>query len=303
MLDLVHVRSFVRVIETGSFHAAAKALSLSQPAVSQHVRKLEESLGAALVLRDYAGCRPTVRGQSFFPYARRALDAAQAAVFSVDQRRLSIGASSNIGVYILPPLLRAFERIKDHRYDIHLRIGNNPTVREWLRTGEIDVALLEWWADLSGCDADMWLEDRLVAIMPADHVLAQHSTVSIEDIASEPMIGGETGTGTGTILRRSFGDLIAPRARHELGSTEAVKRAVAAGLGVSIVMRATVTPNVCEGVAVRELEGCDLIKSLWVATHADQPTSAPAKVFRSFILSEAKTICARHANVALIDYE
>ncbi len=129
MLDLVHVRSFVRVIETGSFHAAAKALSLSQPAVSQHVRKLEECLGAALVLRDYAGCRPTVRGQSFLPYARRLLDAAQAAVLSVDQRRLSIGASSNVGVYILPPLLRAFDRMNGGRYDIQLTIGSNPTVR------------------------------------------------------------------------------------------------------------------------------------------------------------------------------
>ncbi len=147
----------------------------------------------------------------------------------------------------------------------------------------------------------MWLEDRLVAIMPADHSLAQRSTISIGDLASEPMIGGEAGTGTGTILRRTFGDLIAPRARHDLGSTEAVKRAVAAGLGVSIVMRATVSSNVCEGFAVRELEGCDLIKSLWVATHADQPTSAPARVFRSFILSEGRSIHARHANVAVID--
>jgi len=301
MLDLVHVRSFVRVIDTGSFHAAARDLRLSQPAVSQHVRKLEESLGTALVLRDHAGCRPTARGQSFLPYARRVLEAAQAAVLSVDQRRLAIGASSNIGVYILPPLLRAFQRLHEGLFDIHLTIGDNPSIRDRLRAGEIDVALLEWWADLEGCDADMWLEDRLVAIMRADHPLARRRAIAIEDLASEPMIGGETGTGTGTILRRAFGDHIAPRARHELGSTEAVKRAVASGLGVSIVMRATVSPSAGEGVAVRELQGGDLIKSLWVATHADHPTSAPARLFRSFILTEGKNLHVRHANVALVD--
>lgn len=301
MLDLLHVRSFVRVIETGSFHGAAKDMSLSQPAVSQHIRKLEESLGAVLVLRDHAGCRPTLRGQSFLPYARRALDAAHAAVLSVDQRRLAIGASSNIGVYILPPLLRAFQRMNEGRFDVHLTIGDNLNVRDRLRTGEIDVALLEWWTELEGCDADMWLEDRLVAIMQAKHPLARRREIAIEDLAREPMIGGETGTGTGTILRRAFGDRVAPRARHELGSTEAVKRAVAAGLGVSIVMRATVSPNAGAAVAVRELQGRDLIKSLWVATHADQPASAPARQFRSFILAEGKNLHARHANVALTD--
>jgi DNA-binding transcriptional LysR family regulator len=301
MLDLDHVRSFVRVVDTGSFHSAAKELSLSQPSVSQHVRKLEEYLGTALILRDHAGCRPTARGQSFLPYARRVLEAAEAAILSVHQRRLAIGASSNIGVYILPPLLRAFQRLHADRFDINLSIGDNPSLRERLSAGEIDVALLEWWSDLQGCNADMWLEDRLVAIMRADHPLARRRKITIDDLASEPMIGGEAGTGTGTILRRAFGANVSARARHELGSTEAVKSAVAAGLGVSIVMRSAIERSGDLGVVARTLEGCDLIKSFWVATHTDQPISAPARLFRSFILAEGKNVHARHASVARVD--
>lgn len=303
MLDLVQVRSFLRVIDLGSFHAAAKDLRLSQPAVSQHVRKLEECVGAALVLRGHTGCRPTARGHAFMPYARRALEVAQAAVDSIDQRRLAIGASSNIGVYILPPMLRAFQRVYEGQFDIHLTIGANPSVRDRLCTGEIDVALLEWWTDLEGCSADPWLEDRLVAIMRADHPLAKQRTITIDDLAGESMIGGEVGTGTGTVLRRAFGDQLARGTRYELGSTEAVKRAVAAGLGVSIVMRSTTERGADRGLAIRELEGSGLIKTLWVATHADQPVGAPAEIFRSFILDTVRNLHTRHEDVALVDYQ
>jgi LysR family transcriptional regulator, low CO2-responsive transcriptional regulator len=280
-LDLGHLAAFLAVIQTGNFRAAARRLGHAQPTVSQHVKRLETSLGTALVERRTDGCRPTPAGHAFRPYAENLLRLAERARAALaGQRRLVIGAATNIGVYMVQPAIHLFER-DANGVTIDLVIAGNPEIAARLEDGALDLALLEWWDRRPGFAALAWREEALVAIVAPDHPWAVREAISIGEVASASLIGGEPGTGTGRILaealRESGVKLAAARA---LGSTEAVKRAVEAGNGVSIVLAGTVEQEVISGRLVAlPIRGADLRKTLYAAFSTAMPAAAPARRF------------------------
>jgi DNA-binding transcriptional LysR family regulator len=285
MIDLDQVRSFVAVVETGSFHEAARKLGLAQSTVSQHIRKLEEHVGAGLIARSHAGCVALPKGTTFLPHARRLLRTASEALAAVRTDRLAVGAASNIGIYFLPRAVAAWGRQADAR-PVELSIAANPAVIERLGRGDIDLAVTEWWQPMDGFEAVDFRREPLVVIVSPQHRWAGRRTLSPDELAGEPMIGGEGGTGTGRLLGATFGEAWAARLKvtAELGSTEGVKQAVAAGLGVSIVLACAVAEEVAAGsLAALTLEGAALQKPLYVAIARDTPASSPARVFRDFL--------------------
>lgn len=292
MLDLVQVQSFVAVIETGSFRHAARRLSRAQPTISQHVRKLEEELGVALVRRSHARCLPTAKGETFLPHARRLLRAAEEARSALDRSRFVVGAASNIGIYLLPPLVRAFRDRFGVNPPLELAIASNPVVARRLREGEVDVAVLEWWGGPAGFDVQVWRSEPMVVIVPPDHPWVGHPAVTVEDLCEVAMIGGEPGTGTGRLLREALGaDAAQLTVVSELGSTEAVKHAVAAGLGVSLVLAGAVIEEVAAGsLCAIALEGVELRKPLFVALDESTPSSAPPAQFRDLLVAGATMV-------------
>ncbi len=246
-LDLREVRAFVAVVDAGSFLAAARRLSVSQPTVSLQVQRMEAQLGAPLLVRERSGCRPTPAGATFLPHARRLLDAGERARRALEGERLTLGASSNIGVYHLPDVLAGWgDSAAVDRID--LQVAPHAELLEALAAGRVDLALTEWWDGRSGYDAQPWHREPLVAIVPPGHALARARSVTLERLFAEPLIGGEGGTGTATLLREAFGARIAmPAVRHAFGSTEGVKRAVSAGLGVSLVLARSCRDEVAAG--------------------------------------------------------
>jgi LysR family transcriptional regulator, low CO2-responsive transcriptional regulator len=108
VLNLQYVETLLAVLATGSFHAAGRRLGLSQPTVSQHVRKLETALRVTLVERDPAGCRPTPQGRALLPHAEALIRAGRRAEEAVAGNRLAIGASGNIGTFLMPEILRRY---------------------------------------------------------------------------------------------------------------------------------------------------------------------------------------------------
>ncbi|MDP2802457.1 MAG: LysR substrate-binding domain-containing protein [Phreatobacter sp.] len=282
MLDLAQVRSFVAVVACGSFHEAAKRLGLAQPTVSQHIRKLEEALGTGLVARSNAGCWALPKGLAFLPHAKRLLQAEEQARISVQPDRLVIGAASNIGIYLLPPAVKGFCEVYPTAKPVGWSIGPNPTVIERLQHGEVDIALTEWWTETDGFQAFCWRHEPLVVIVPPGHAWAGRSVVNPEELTDQPMIGGEAGTGTGRVLAQALGAELARRLKigPVLGSTEAVKRAVMAGLGISIVLHATVAEEVAAGLLVAlTVADAPMTKALWAATPSSLPIAAPARLF------------------------
>lgn len=271
-LDLALVEALVAVAETGGFRAAARRLGVSQPLVSQRVQRLGARFGTVLIRRARARSVPTEAGALLLPHARRALETARRVEVALAPRPLVVGAASNPGIYLLPRLLEP---------GIELRLGSNPETLARLEAGEVDLAVTEWWDGRPGYQAIAWREERMIGIVLPGHRFARRRAAPLARFLDEPLIGGEPGTGTGRMLAEALGTRpAAVRVVRQMGSTEGVKRAVAAGLGVSIVLACAVRDELAAGtLAAMILSGGRLIRRLYGVVARDVPAHAPARRF------------------------
>lgn len=228
MLNPVWLKSLVAIVQTGSFQSAARALGLAQPTVSQHLQKLEEQVGVTLVQRSRSGCQPTTRALAFMPHATALLDMHARALEALHGNRERVGASSNIGTYLLQPFVRNYLTTANERGEVDLRIAANPDVADQLLAGQLDAAIMEWWLPHPDFEHRLWRVEPLVLIVSPDHALAEAGCIERDRLVDLPMLGGEPGSGTGRLLTEYFGELGVPRSGMQLGSTEAVKQAVRA---------------------------------------------------------------------------
>jgi DNA-binding transcriptional LysR family regulator len=272
MLDLGLLNSFVAVVEDGGFRAAARRLGVSQPLLTQRLRRLEEELGVPLIQRSRRGGAPTPQGQRLLPHARRLVEGARHAASLFTPRPLVIGSARNPGLYLLPPLLRAEEE---------LRLGSNPEALELLAAGEADIAFTEWWDGRPGFEALVWREEPVIGIVPPGHPFAGEQPVPLARFLAQPLIGGESGTGMGRVLAEALGAAAPPmRVARAMGSTEGVKRAVAAGLGVSVLLACAARDELAAGSLVRvALTGPAIRRQIWAVLPADLPQRAAARLF------------------------
>ncbi|MCG8561521.1 MAG: LysR substrate-binding domain-containing protein [Hyphomicrobiales bacterium] len=285
MLDLNQVQAFLAVVDSAGFSRAARALGSTQPVVSQQVRKLEAAIGARLLARSHARTVPTADGARFLPYARALVRTEERARRSVRKDRLAIAASGNIGTYLLPKVLGGTATAVQTP-DPELLVGTNQETAARIQSGVADIALMEWWDDRPGLDATVWRREPLVVIVGPAHGWAARRAVEKAELFDEPLIGGEPGTGTGALLQQVFGRAAARlKVGLTVGSTAAVKEAVKAGLGLSIVMAASVRDEVRYGtLGALEVSDAALVKDLYAVVSSDQPETAPAMRFRSHLL-------------------
>ncbi|MDX5387232.1 MAG: LysR family transcriptional regulator [Marinobacter sp.] len=250
MLNLVWLKSFVEVIDHQGFRPAANHLGIAQPTLSQHIQKLEEQLGVLLVQRGRSRCEPTRAALTLLPFARSMLRLDERARESVMNTRLRIGASSNIGIYMLQPHVRAYKDLGTGP-EVDLVIDSNPAIAQQLSNGELDVAVMEWWNETPGFHAQPWRNEPVVLIVPPDHPWVSRADIDRDALSGMSLIGGEPGTGTGRLLATFFGGHGPfPSVSMQLGSTEAVKQAVKAGLGASLVLESCVKEEVRAGTLV-----------------------------------------------------
>jgi DNA-binding transcriptional LysR family regulator len=290
MLNLHAVNAFVAVVETASFRKAADRLGMAQPTVSQQIRKLEDKLGAVLVQRGHKACRPTRAGEAFLPHARAVLRSARRAADVVRERPVRIGASGNIGTYLLPERIRAFGEQLGDPGSVDLALAPNPETALRLENGEIDVAVMEWWDGRPGFDAALWRREPMRVIVPVAHPWAAADAIPRDWLLEEPMIGGEPGSGTGRLLARVLGDDVSRlNVRFRLEGTEAVKMAVRHGLGVSLVLSSAVASEVAAGhLVARPLADADVAKDIYCITPEDLPATSGAYRFREQLLADAQ---------------
>jgi DNA-binding transcriptional LysR family regulator len=247
MLNPVWLKSFIALVQHQSFQTAAENLGIAQPTLSQHIQKLEQDLDVLLIRRGRSGCEPTRAALALVPFANSILRLDKHAREAVRGAGVRIGASSNIGIYMLQPYLRAF-RDDTASPDVDLVIDNNPSIARQLTIGELDIAIMEWWQPKPGFLAQDWRQEQMVLIVPPDHPCADLQCIDRDTLAEMTLLGGEPGTGTGRLLANFFGDEGPfPKVSMQLGSTEAVKQAVKVGLGISLVLEATVREEVQAG--------------------------------------------------------
>jgi len=286
-MNLNQVTAYVAVLDTGGFRSAAARLGVTQGAVSQHIRRLEGELGVNLIQRASTRCVPAPASVAFERYARALLDLADRAGRLFSDPELVVGAASNIGIYLLQPAIKAIGEAHAGRYRIRQRMGTNREVLDQLTAGTVDIAVTEWWDQRPGFEATPWRDEPLVVIVGPDHPWADRAGVRIDELAGETLLGGEPASGTGTVLHRTLGaDAARLPAAVSLGSTAAVKAAVHAGLGVSLVLAAAADAEVAAGrLRTLTLDGPPLRKTIWVSHRRALVPPDPAAAFTGALLA------------------
>jgi DNA-binding transcriptional LysR family regulator len=295
-VDLRRLEIFLKVAELGSFSRAADALFLTQPTVSEHVRALEDELGVQLLDRLGRGTTPTKAGTLLLGYARRLLALSREARQAIEQFQgrvsgeLVLGGSNIPGEYVLPALIGAF-RSKYPDVSISLRIGASRDVQEWVEQGHVEIGVAGAVPTSRALESRPLMADTLVLAVPPEHPWVTRKTVAVEDVKREPLILRERGSGSRETLENALqevgADLAGFNVVGEIASTQAVKQAVRAGLGVSFVSRLAVEDE-CRAkllafVKVRDL---NVTRSFHVVTHRDRSRSPLAQAFLAFVESQ-----------------
>lgn len=246
MLNLSLINTLIAVMDTGSFGAAAIKLGITQPTVSQHIRRLETLIGVALFIRGTTRTRPTKSAITIMPHARAMLSINERLFQAAHDQRLIIGASSNIGTYLLQPIIRQWLQ-SGRRCDMIIR--SNRDIAGLLDTGQIDIGLMEWWDNREGFNWTCWCEEELVVVVPPEHPWAELAEIEPQRLCDEPLLGGESGTGTGRLLTAYLARSgLLPKIGMTFSNTEAVKRAIMHGTGISLLLRRTIAEEVNVGL-------------------------------------------------------
>ncbi len=242
-----------------SFTKAAETLHMTQPAVTFQIRQLEEYFNTRLFDRTHNRITLTEAGQKLFEFSDRIFDlyaemenAVREITGSINGT-LTIGASTTIAEYMLPTLLGDFKR-RYPEVEIHLRVSNSDGIVSMVENNSIDLGVVESAVANKNLVVEHCKRDQLVAIAPPTHPLAALETITIEHVLGFPFICREEGSGTREVINAYLEQQPAVRPTlkiaMELGSPEAVKCAVEANMGVSIVSLATVQKELKLGTLV-----------------------------------------------------
>lgn len=245
-MNLNHLTIFHAVAEERNITRGAERLFISQPAVSKQLAELERHLGTRLFDRLPQGVRLTEAGALLYAHSRRlfAIEAeaerALAELQGLQRGRLAIGASTTIGVYLLPEILARFH-LKHPGIEIALEIANTEGIQRHLLEGTLDLGLTEGFVASEEMVIEVFMEDELVAITAPGHPILKEPSVTIKRLCEEPFVLREPGSGTRAVVERTLTEKgLNVHPIMSLGSTEAIKRAVAGGAGVAIVSRLSI---------------------------------------------------------------
>ncbi|MFE7200457.1 LysR family transcriptional regulator [Pseudonocardia alni] len=280
--DLVPYDLLVSVATLGSMGRAAVAHGVSQAAVSARIRSLESALGLTLLERSPRGTRLTPDGALVVERARAALDAAHAldegvAALRTDRAaRLRVAASVTVAEYLLPRWLVAL-RAELPGTAVTLTSHNTAEVVDDVRSGDADLGFVEGPELPADLDGQVVARDRLVLVVAPDHPWAGRRAVEASRLASTPLVAREPGSGTRDFLERALGALAPPVL--ELGSTTAIKNAVAGGAGPAVISGLAVAAEVAAGtLRTVPVRGADLQRRLRAAWRRGRAPSGPALV-------------------------
>lgn len=282
-MNIKHLAIFHAVAEAGSISRGAERLHISQPAVSKQLRELEDRMGMRLFDRLPKGVRLTEAGRILAVHAGRLFAIAAEAERAIEEfkglraGRIAVGASAIVGNYLLPAAFTRFRRTHPG-VDLSLEIADTARIQRKLLENEIDLGLTEGVVDHPELEARVFMRDELVAIAAPDHPLTCHGPVAAAVLCREPMVMHEPGSATRTVMERTLAGLrLHPRVAMSLGSTEAVKRAVAAGAGVGIVSRLTVESELAAGtlalVPLSDLNATRPLHCVHLRQHHDSPAA------------------------------
>lgn len=295
--DLDDLRVVVAIDEHGSLTAAARALGLSQQAVSQRMRALERSWRLELFARGARGTRLTPHGELVVQWAHEVLDHIKGFEASVEslthtrQSRLKVAASLTVAEHLIPSWLIALNR-PAHQVHVELAAVNSVGVIDAVRAGEVDLGFIETPdipADLHATDLGT---DQVVIVVAPSHPWAARGIVSAAELAAMPLISRESGSGTRrtvelTLAGAGVSASIAPPAAV-LATTAGIKATVMAGSGVAALSLRAVIDDVRAGLLrTVAIDMPPMTRPLSALTRRDTVLSEPAKTLLGIAVSSA----------------
>jgi molybdate transport repressor ModE-like protein len=284
-IEIFSLRCLEAAARLGSLTAAARALGVSQPAVSVKIGALERRLGAPLLERRARGVSPTAAGEAVIERARRVLDEVRSLEGELDRGpltgRLRIGSTDVVVLHRLPSILKQF-RSRHPGVDLQLVIEGTPALTDAVRAREVEFALITLPIPNPPGPLRPLYRDPLVFVVAPSHPLAARRAVRLEEIAAEHLLAHKTGSITRGLIDGYFTARgLAPRIVMEVSSPEVIRRMAQSGLGVAVLPEVGVAEDLRRGrlkkVAVR---GWDLER---ISGLLQPPAGPPSRGGREFV--------------------
>lgn len=295
-MDEFRLRVFVTAARTLSFSKCAAALNITQPAVSRHIGELEARYGMPLFSRGASGVTLTKAGELLLSHAERLLSAYQKMDYDMDllsqtsQGRLSIGASTTIAMYLLPPVLASFMELSGG-VEVSMLSGNSENVEQWLRDGTVDIGFVENASRRPWLHYEPLMADELVLVAGTQGRYGSLESVTPQELRGLPLVLREKGSGTREIIERALSrrgirveDL---NVVIELSSTEAIKSFVRSSDTLAIVSVIALHRELADGsLRIVDIDGVDMPREFATAVRPGEFSGLNAR-FHDFVIREA----------------
>ncbi|MCS6996227.1 MAG: LysR family transcriptional regulator [Casimicrobiaceae bacterium] len=291
-LTLRQLRIFDRVAHFRSISRAAEALHLTQPAVSMQIKQLESQVGLVLIEQVGKRMELTEAGEELWAHARRVAAEVDELIAAMRARRgmqrgrvrLAVVATAN---YFVPRAIAAFRRRYPH-LAVELTVGNRQAVFDRLSDHATDLVIAGQPPEGFSCVAEPFLDNPLVVIGAPEHPLAGRKRVGLAELAREPFVLREPGSGTRAALLRHLAEhQLEPRIAAELPTVEAVKQAVQAGLGLGVVSAQSVELEIsAKRLVVIPVVGFPLVRQWYVIHDPARSLSPAAQAFRELLMAQ-----------------
>jgi LysR family transcriptional regulator, transcriptional activator of the cysJI operon len=291
-MDTRQLAAFCAVVERKSFSEAAERLGVTQPAVSQQIRSLEERVGQQLVDRSGRRVEPTEAGNRLYRSAQRLLALERQLLEEVAgdaegplRGQLAIGASTGPGGTVVPVLLCEFAEANPE-VTVDLTISDTQTIVDRVARRELELGIVGATPRNRSVAYEPFFRDEVILVCPPDHDFAG-KTVSLDDLRGERLIAMQEGAGVRQViddeLREKGMRLRDLDVRLELGLQESVKSAVEAGHGVTFISRTAVEPELARGtLAAAQVRGLEPSREISLVRAAGRVATRVADAFVAF---------------------
>lgn len=297
-VQLLYLDTFVKTAELSSFTGAGKALGMTQAAVSQRIHALEAQLDIEVFDRKGGRIQLTEPGRRLFEYAQRILALHREAFEAVTGQRtpvsgeLVLTASSIPGEHLLPGILSAFREIYP-RIRVRVSVLDSMAALALVQRGKAHLGLVGKRVERAELEFQPIGSDELMLIVPEQHRWKRRREITFEQLADEPLVVREAGSGSRYALEQALQahgqNLDDLRVALELGSNEAIKEALFAGLGVAVLSDLAVQKELAtkklHGLRIKEL---NLKRTFYLVRDARRPLPGPADLFVHFLRSSKK---------------
>lgn len=297
---LHQLKVFEATARHGSFTRAAEELFLTQPTVSMQVKQLTKAVG--LPLFEQVGKRLflTEAGRELFSTCQQIFSQLEQLEMKVaDLKGMKQGhlrlAVITTAKYFMPKLLGPFCQIYPG-IDVSLTVTNHERVIDRLANNQDDLYVMSQLPEHLEINTHPFLDNPLVVVAPTAHPLAKERNITLERLAEEPFIMREPGSGTRRAIQNMLDEKnLSVKVRLELGSNEAIKQAIAGGLGVSVLSRHTLTSENTGELLTLDVEGFPIDRQWYVVYLAGKQLSVVAATFLDYLQEAAKQISEKLA--------